>query len=118
MRVQIFRLVALLAVAAGGVGAVLPVVPTVPFLLLAAWAGSKGWPELEQRLLAHPRAGPPIVRWREHGAIPVGAKLAASAMMLASLLTLWATTGHVLGVGVLAFALAALATWLWTRPNA
>ena len=60
----VWRGVALLGVALAVVGAVLPVMPTVPFLLLAAWAASKGWPEFEAWLLAHRHlpADPPASR--------------------------------------------------------
>ena len=44
------------------IGAVLPGLPTVPFLLVAAWAGGKGWPALEVKLLNHPRYGPTLRR--------------------------------------------------------
>ncbi|HNO41919.1 MAG TPA: DUF454 family protein, partial [Ottowia sp.] len=55
----LWRALALLSLLLGGVGAMLPVLPTVPFLLLAAWAASKGWPALEIWLLNHRRLGPP-----------------------------------------------------------
>ena len=66
----LWRLVAIGAICLGGIGIVVPVLPTVPFLILAAFAASKGWPELERRLLDHPRYGPDIRGWREHGTIP------------------------------------------------
>lgn len=118
IRKPFFQLIALLALAAAAVGVALPGLPTVPFLLLAAWAGSKAWPRLEQWLLAHPRAGPPIRRWRERGAIPLGAKWAASAMMALSLAVSWWATESALAVLALALLLVAVLSWLWTRPAA
>src|SRR5690606_4026642 len=73
-RLLLWRIFAGLMVLLGMAGAVLPVLPTVPFLLVAAWAASRGWPSLEARLLAHPKHGPYIVRWRERGAVPRKAK--------------------------------------------
>ncbi|HPU51492.1 MAG TPA: DUF454 family protein, partial [Burkholderiaceae bacterium] len=48
----LWRLLALLCVVLGLIGVILPGLPTVPFLLVAAWAGGRGWPRLEAWLLA------------------------------------------------------------------
>ena len=42
-----WRTLALACVVLGLIGVVVPGLPTVPFLLVAAWAGGKGWPQLE-----------------------------------------------------------------------
>lgn len=113
----LWRALAALALLLGVVGIVVPGLPTVPFLLLSAWAAGKGWPALEAWLLAHPRHGPTIRRWREHGAIPRRAKWLASAMMLlsAGVLALSALPLAVkLGVPVF---MAAVALWMWRRPE-
>jgi uncharacterized protein len=116
-QIIIWRLIAVVSLALGVAGLAVPVVPTVPFLLLAAWAGGKGWPALETWLLAHPRYGPHIRNWRERGAVPRDAKLFASLMMLASCVGLQFTpTPQWLRIGVPAF-LFAVAVWLWTRPE-
>ncbi len=112
-----WRLLAGAALLLGLVGVVVPGLPTVPFLLVAAWAGGKGWPALEARLLAHPRYGPLIQRWRDHGAIPRRAKWWASGMMLASAAVLWASALPLaVRVGI-PFFMAAVAAWMWTRPE-
>lgn len=113
----LWRTLAGAALVLGAVGVVVPGLPTVPFLLLAAWAGGKGWPALGARLLAHPRHGPVIQRWRDHGAIPRRAKRLASAMMLLSG-TVLAFSGAPLPVrvGVPLFMLA-VAVWMWQRPE-
>jgi uncharacterized membrane protein YbaN (DUF454 family) len=113
----LWRLLALLLVGLGLLGVVLPLLPTVPFLIAAAWAGSRGWPALEQWLIGHPRYGEHIRQWRQHGAVPRRAKWAASLMMAVS-------------SGVLAFShvpaalkiaapllMAVVAVWLWMRPE-
>ncbi len=113
----LWRTLAALALLLGLVGIVVPGLPTVPFLLVAAWAGGKGWPALEAWLLAHPRHGPPIRRWREHGAIPRRAKWWASGMMAFSAGVLWLTPMPLVArVGIPLFMLA-VATWMWTRPD-
>jgi uncharacterized protein len=113
----LWRIVAVLALLAGIIGLALPVIPTVPFLILAAFAGGKGWPALERWLLEHPSFGPHIRQWREHGAISRRTKVIATSMMLVS------------GVGVqftdladwltitVAVAMVCVAVWLWSRPE-
>lgn len=118
MRTLLWRTLALLSVALGLIGIVLPGLPTVPFLLLAAWAGGKGWPALEAWLLNHPRHGPAIRRWRERGAVPRRAKWAATGMMSLSA-TVLALSGAPLAVKLgTPLVMAAVAVWLWRRPEA
>jgi uncharacterized protein len=101
----------------GVVGIVVPGLPTVPFLLVAAWAGGKGWPALEARLLAHPRFGPVISRWRDHGAIPRRAKWLASGMMLLSATVLWFTALPLLARVAIPLFMLAVAVWMWRQPE-
>jgi uncharacterized membrane protein YbaN (DUF454 family) len=112
-----WRTLALVCVALGFVGVFIPGLPTVPFLLVAAWAGGKGWPALEAWLLDHPRHGPAIRRWRDHRAVPRRAKWIASATMLVSVVLIALSAAHfALKVGMVAF-LAVVAWWLWRRPE-
>jgi uncharacterized membrane protein YbaN (DUF454 family) len=113
----LWRSVALACLALGVFGAFLPVLPTTPFLLVAAWAAGRGWPQFEAWLLAHPRFGPPIRRWRDHRAVPRSAKWAASLTMLASAALLAASQAPLMAkLAVPAFMLA-VAGWLWRRPE-
>jgi hypothetical protein len=116
-RQLLWRLLAALSVVLGVIGAFLPVMPTVPFLLLAAWAGGHGWPELEARLLAHPKYGPYILDWRRHGAIPRRAKWLASVMMCSSALMLWFSPLPAWLRGTVWLILLVVACWMWTRPE-
>jgi len=114
----LWRLLALACLLLAAIGVVLPGLPTVPFLLVAAWAGGHGWPALERWLLAHPRYGPGIRRWREGGVIPRRAKWAASLMMTASALVIVFLTpmppwSKVLVPGTMAL----VALWMWGRPE-
>jgi uncharacterized membrane protein YbaN (DUF454 family) len=112
-----WRALALACVALGAAGAVLPGLPTVPFLLVAAWAGSRGWPALEARLLAHPKYGPDIRRWRDHGAVPRRAKWASSVMMVVSTGVIALSSMPLAAkIGLPAF-MACVAVWLWRRPE-
>ena len=113
----LWRLLALVFLALGLLGVVLPVLPTVPFLLVAAWAGGRGWPALEQWLLGHPRYGKYIRQWRQGGAVPRRAKWAATGMMFvssAALLFTPAPTAVKVGVPLV---MAMVAIWLWKRPE-
>lgn len=116
-RLLLWRLLAAAMLALGMAGVVLPVLPTVPFLLLSAWAASKGWPALEARLLAHPTHGPHIRRWRERGAVPRKAKWFSSLMMLGSSTVLAVSAAPIwVKLGAPAMMLA-VAIWLWHRPE-
>jgi uncharacterized protein len=113
----LWRALALLSLVLAVIGVVLPVLPTVPFLILAAWAGGKGWPALEAWLLNHAHFGPGIRRWRERGAVPRRAKWLATVMMTCSAVLL------VLSPALLAVKIAVpavmvgVAIWLWRRPE-
>lgn len=112
-----WRVLALGAVLLGLLGVFLPGLPTVPFLLLAAWAGGKGWPALEAWLLAHPRHGESIRRWRAGGAVPRRAKWWASGMMLASSGVLWLMAMPLWAKVGMSLLMLAVAVWLWRRPE-
>lgn len=114
----VWLLVGATATACGVAGIVLPLVPTTPFLLLAAYAFARSSPRLHTWLINHPRFGPLIRDWRDHGAIGARAKSLAVAVMLATLL------GGVLAglpvwiLAVQAAILACVAAFLLSRPTA
>lgn len=116
-RIVLFRLLALCSLLLGLIGVVLPGLPTVPFVLLAAFAAGKGWPQLEARLLAHHKYGPVIHNWRRYGLVPRAGKIAASLMMTLSLVLCWFSTFVLLYKVLLTLLLAAVALWLWRRPE-
>lgn len=113
----LWRALAALCVLLGLVGVVVPGLPTVPFLLLAAWAASRGWPALEQWLLDHPRHGPGIRRWREQGAIPRRAKWAATVMMTASSTVLLLAPVPLWLRIAAPLLMACVALWMWRQPD-
>ena len=112
-----WRSLAGVALLLGLVGIFVPGLPTVPFLLVAAWAGGRGWPRLEQWLIHHPRHGPAIRRWRDHRAVPRSAKWASTlTMALSTALIALSPAPLAVKIGVPALMLA-VATWLWLRPE-
>ena len=107
------RLLAVIAFALGVVGIFLPGLPTVPFVILSAWAASKGWPALETWLLNHAHFGAYIREWRAHKTIPKRAKVYAAAMMLfSSLMLIGASLNYWLLGSIMLMMLAAL-VWMW-----
>lgn len=113
-----WRALAVVCLVLAAIGIVLPGLPTVPFLLVAAWAAGKGWPRLEAWLLAHPKHGPAIRRWREHGAVPRRGKWAATLMMLASTVVLALSGLPLWAKGSIPAVMLVVALWLWRRPEA
>lgn len=105
------------ALALGVAGIVLPLLPTTPFVLLAAWCFARSSPRLHDWLVTHPRFGPLIRDWNEHGAIPPRAKRVA---MLAIAATFMISVALGLPAHVLAmqgFALAGVVIFILTRPG-
>lgn len=102
----------------GIIGAVLPVMPTTIFIILAAWFFARSSPKFEARLLASPRFGPMIIKWRERGAIPPRAKLYASLGMTVGYGLFWwsARPGPLLASVVTIFMLGS-AYYVLSRPS-
>ncbi len=112
-----WRILGATSVCIGIVNAFIPLLPTTVFLLIGVWAWSKGAPEWRERLLAHPRYGPPLRHWENGRTITRrGKRLAVMGMALSFSVTL-ALAGVrpvTLAVGI---GLAVLAAWLWSRPE-
>ncbi|OZI24210.1 hypothetical protein CAL18_09910 [Bordetella genomosp. 7] len=107
----------MLMLALAVVGALLPVMPTTIFVILAAGCFGRASPRWEAYLLQHPRFGPPLVAWREQGAISSRSKMLAVAGMTLGLVVFWVTTDPAWWLGLLVAAfMAACAAWVVTRP--
>lgn len=107
-----------LMVVTGIIGAFLPVLPTTPFLLVALWCFSKSSPKLEMWLLSHPRFGPSLRDWREKGAIPRRAKIAAVSLMTVSYGIFWVTTEPTAAsAAIVAAVMLGAASFVVTRPD-
>jgi len=113
----LWRALAAVCLVLAMLGVVLPLMPAVPFLLLAAWAASKGWPALETWLLNHTHFGHHIRSWRDKGAVPRRAKWLATVMMSCSAIMLaFMPLPLAVKIGVPAV-MATVAIWLWRRPE-
>lgn len=117
LSVVLWRSCTVLAVLFALAGAVLPGLPSVPFLLLAAATAGRGWPSFEARLLAHPRHGPVIRRWRSRRAVPRAAKRVATLMMMLSATMIWASPAPAPLKWAVPALLLAVTAWLWSRPD-
>ncbi|MCB5187816.1 YbaN family protein [Methylobacillus caricis] len=116
-KIFLWRILAVIALILGVIGAFLPIMPTVPFVLMAAWAGGHGWPQLEHYLLNHPKYGCYIRQWREHGAVSRKAKCFAIFMMSCSGVMLWFSPAPLWSKWAVTLTMASVALWLWLRPE-
>ena len=110
-------LLAYASLGTGIVGIFVPGLPTTVFILLAAYAASRGSTRLHQRLLQDPRFGPMIRDWQANGAVSRRAKKLAIVMMaLSAIVMLLFMPNRWLAVHGIAV-MAIVGTWLWHRPE-
>lgn len=114
----LWLLIGILALALGLIGIVTPILPTVPFLLLSAFCFSRSSERLHNWLITHPKYGPPINAWREHGAINARIKRISSASMLASVLLALLLNLPYLVIAAQTVVMSLAALFIWTRPDA
>lgn len=114
----IYLAVGLVFLGLGLVGVLLPGVPTTPFLLLASWAFSRSSRRLHDWLHQHPRWGPSIRDWNEHGVIPRRVKATALGGMGVSLLVMFAAGGTPMWAAIATTSVMAVgATFVLSRPS-
>jgi uncharacterized membrane protein YbaN (DUF454 family) len=117
MGIILWRTLVLIFLLLALIGILLPGLPTTVFLILAAWAASKGWPKMDVWLLNHPKYGESLRLWRAEGSVPRKVKYMASAMMLLSaLIILFTAVPWWFKLLIYAILLLVL-MWLWCRPE-
>jgi len=116
LRRQLYLAGGVISVGLGAIGAFLPILPTVPFLLLATFCFARSNPAWEQRLLDHPRYGPPLRQWRERRAISRKAKQGALIAMATGIVLTAVTVGWP-WVLIPAAIMSITGTWIWTRAE-
>ena len=110
-------MLAYVSLALGIIGIALPVMPTVPFILLAAYAASRGSQRLHDWLLAHPFMGPMIRDWHENGEVSRNSKWLATTMMAGTAVMLFLFSPRLWLAISVSTMMALVATWLWLRPE-
>ena len=99
------------------VGMFLPGLPTVPFLLLTAWFAARGSDRLHSWLYAHPHLGKLLIDWEQQGAVSRTSKLIAVIMLITSWVVMYHRLNNVWGLVGITVLLAAIATYLVSRPE-
>lgn len=113
----LYLLIGFTCLGLGFIGIVIPGMPTTIFLIIALWAFARSSPRLHGWLIGHPRFGPPLLAWSQHGVVPTRAKIAAAVIMAASFAVLvWVGTPPAV-LGVTGVCLAAVLVYLVTRPG-
>ena len=117
MKIVFWRSLVVLFVILGFIGALLPGMPTTVFLILAAWASSRGWPQMDNWLLNHPKYGSTLRDWRANGTVPRKAKWLATIMMSISAVLMLFTTAPVAVKVFTNTTMLVVCIWLWLRPE-
>ena len=115
-------LLAYASLGTGIVGIFVPGLPTTVFILLSAYAASRGSDRLHAYLTQHPNFGPMIADWQAHGAVARRVKWVATLTMLACagilLAIMLSVSTHRAWMTVLPITcMAVVAVWLWLRPE-
>lgn len=118
IRRPIYMSIGLILTGLGIVAAFIPLLPTTGFLIIAVYFFARSSPRLERWILDHNVFGPPVVAWRDHGAIPPRAKKLAFAGMAVGLVCFvyFAKPGlWLLLIGL--FVILSSAIYVGTRPD-
>lgn len=112
-----YMLLAWICITLALIGLVVPGLPSTPFLLLGAWAASRGSKRLHDWLYRHPRLGPPLRDWQQQRAVSRRSKLLAIVLFAVSWgISFWSGAAPIV-LALLAALFIALSVFLATRPE-
>ncbi len=116
-RVGAYRALGAFFFALGAVGIGVPLLPTVPFWILAAFFYARSAPELRDRIYAHPRFGPSVRDFLEHGALSRRGKAwAVGGITFGVSLSVWLYAPPIEVTAVIVVCMAVVVVFLLTRP--
>jgi len=113
-----YKALGIVFVGLGAIGAVLPLVPTTIFLILAALCFARGAPHWVEPLRQHPKFGPSLSDYLDHGVIsPKGKTFALLGMTLGTLASLYLTADKPWVQAVIVTCIAGAALWVLRHPS-
>lgn len=98
-------------------GLVVPGLPTTPFVLVAAWAASRGSRRLHRWLHEHPRLGPALRDWEEQRAVSTRARLLALAFLAGSWAIMYARGTSPIVLAIMGLLFTVVGSFVATRPR-
>jgi len=106
----------MLCIVVGALGVVLPLLPTTPFLLVAVFAFARSSARLHAWILAHPKFGPLIDNWHQHGSIDRKSKRIAIIVIICTPIVTLFIGAPMWAIAAQLVVLALSATFILTRP--
>lgn len=114
---MLYTLLAWICIILAVIGLVVPGLPTTPFLLLAAWAASRGSKRLHDWLHRHPRFGPVLQDWQRQRAVARRSKVMAITLLVLSWAVSYWSGASTAVLAPLALLFLVLSVFLATRPE-
>lgn len=114
---MLYTLLAWICITLAVIGLVVPGLPSTPFLLLGAWAASRGSKRLHDWLHRHPRLGPVLKDWQQQRAIARRSKVLAISLLAVSWAISYWSGASAIVLTLLAALFIALSMFLATRPE-